>query len=140
MAFRTPEKQREHDLVLGEILKTHWPSTGGKVYSNPGAERNCYIQYKDSRGRTQFAYPDIVSLMRGTNSVRCVGEVETDDTVTQIESGQWKLYADVAGHCFLYVPRETAAVAKALVGGMRGVSLRCYFVDENGILNVVSAH
>jgi len=137
MAFRTTDNQKKHDMVLWEILKIHWPSTGGKVYSNPGAERNCYIQYKDSRGRTQLAYPDIVALIRGGNSVRCVGEVETDDTVTALESAQWRLYADIAGQCFLYVPRETAAAAKALVRGMSGLSLRYYFVDENGVLNVV---
>ncbi len=115
MAFRMPQKQQEHDVVLAEIVEKRWNGVDGRVYSNPDGEKNCWVSCNGTE-----VYPDIVVLERNANIVRNLGEVETAETVTEDELRQWKLYVKIVGECYLYVPSGTEQKARELVRGLRG--------------------
>jgi len=136
MASRSSQKQREHDNVLAGIVRLRWRGSEGRVYSNPDGEKNCAVNYRDRAGRVQQVYPDIVVLETTTNTVRCVGEVETPETVTEAESPQWRDYAKIGGECYLYVPSGTEQRAKQLLSRAAGIRLRRYYFGPGGLLNI----
>ena len=57
-------------------------------------------------------YPDIVVLEQGRNIVRMLAEVETADTVTDVEAADWAKYSELAHTFYLYVPSGHAQKAK----------------------------
>jgi len=132
MASRSHEEQAEHDRVVLLVAQQRFPQETCHVIMNPGIEENCGLTYVTADGSYDTVYPDIVALMRPDREIVAVGEVETKSTVTRGHSGQWRLFAQHATSCYVFVPAESVEAAKQLVRGIENLRLRTYSFDCDG--------
>ena len=132
MPGRTPDEQGEHDRVVLLVAAQRFPRETCHVITNPGTEENCGLSYVTDSGDGYTVYPDIVAVMLPDREIVAVGEVETRSTVTRQHSGQWRLFAQHASACYVFVPLESVQAAKSLGQGMKNLHLRAYAFDPNG--------
>lgn len=130
VAKRTELSQTEHDDLVALIAKKRFSYTDGSVtYTNPNGEKNCAVDDQ---------YPDIVVVK--DKSVQRIGEVETEETVTENEAEQWKTYAALNKYFYLYVPKSKVADAKTIIKsknvGITGLRSFEYVDDELVIKNI----
>ena len=122
--------QKEHDKLVSEIAKRRFSYNDGSItYVNPNGEKNFAVDDQ---------YPDIVVAM--DESVQTIGEVETEETVTEDEAEQWKTYARLNDYFYLYIPKSKVADAKTIIKtkkiGIRG--LRSFeYVDDKLVIKKV---
>lgn len=116
MATRSPQSQATHDKVVRDIAaSTRYLAKLGRVGTNPGSEKNY---------RVDGEYPDIVVLEYGTGTPVEIGEVETEDSITETEAWlQWVGYGRLGPPFDLFVPAITYSKARDIVQ-KSGVKLR----------------
>jgi hypothetical protein len=114
MATRDDKEQQRHDTLL-EMIVRKITIPVWDVTTNPGAEQNAGVPYPTASGQAT-AYPDVVARERFTKKLAAVGEVETEESVTDAEATEeWSLYAHLAPKFFLYVPKECEQEARRLL-------------------------
>ena len=96
--------QKGHDKVVADVAKERFSYKDRTTYTNPNGEKNYAV---DSE------YPDIVAVKSGSTPI--MGEVETEETVSEEESKQWKTYAALDGTIYLYVPKSKVVDAKTII-------------------------
>lgn len=101
---RTKVSQTEHDKLVAIIAKKRFSYEDRTTYTNPNGEKNYAV---DSE------YPDIVAVK--SESAPIMGEVETEETVSEEESEQWKRYVALDGAIYLYVPKSKVPDAKTII-------------------------
>ena len=114
MAVRDDKDQQRHDTLLDMVArKIKIPVW--ELITNPAAEQNAGVPYPSESGQA-VAYPDIVAYERFTKRLAAVGEVETEDSVTDAEAEEeWRLYTHLAPKFFLYLPKELEQEAQRLL-------------------------
>ena len=132
MARRSHDEQAEHDRVVLLVAAQRFPRETCHVITNPGTEENLGLTYVTDDGDGYTVYPDIVAVVRPDREIVAVGEVETQSTVTRAHSGQWRLFAQHANACYLFVPAESVEAARPLVHGIKNLRLRAYSFDAHG--------
>jgi len=123
---RTELSQKEHDKLVAEIAKKRFSYEDRKTYTNPNGEKNYAVDNE---------YPDIVAVKSGSTPI--MGEVETEETVTEEESEQWLRYAALDGAIYLYVPKSKVSDAKTIIQNRKiGISgLRSYeYVNDKLVI------
>jgi hypothetical protein len=86
-------------------------------------------------------YPGIV-ITRANTDIQEVGEVETEDTVTEARVPEWRLMSEAAGvgrrtrKFFLYVPEGLEGDAERLLeeNGVEYAGLRTWAVRDGGLV------
>lgn len=120
---REPINRNYHDKAVKDIAKKRFDEIKYDVYTNPGKEKNAHVGAEDNP-----LYPDIVVLEKGVDRRKAIaiGEIETADTITENEAGQWKDYSNTKIPFYLYVPtgydRETIDILKKgdiVISGLR---------------------
>ena len=101
---RTQLSQTEHDKLVAMIARERFSYEDRTTYTNPDGEQNYAVNGE---------YPDIVAVKSGDTPI--MGEVETEESVTEEESEQWKRYAALSGAIYLYVPKSKVSDAKAII-------------------------
>lgn len=135
MASRDYSNQSEHDKIVYASSRTYseMETKGYKVSVNPNGEKNFYVG-----GKSNPRYPDVLVWMPdqpGSNSgkVAAIEEIETADSVTKTESGQWKDYASLSMTFRLIVPKGYAKDVAGIVDSEKiNVSEIWYYYSENG--------
>lgn len=127
---RSELSQEEHDKLVSEIAKKRFSYKDGSVtYANPNGEKNFAVDDQ---------YPDIVVVKDET--VQTIGEVETEETITENEAEQWETYATLNDYFYLYVPKTKVADAKTIIEnkkvGIKGLRSYEYVSDELVIKNI----
>lgn len=116
-----------HDEVISQIVG-NLNQRDFDVYTNPGQEKNAGINNN---------YPDVVMTEKNAKTVKFILEIETAETVTEIEaSQQWKKYADEINASFwIVVPVGYVSRAKQYCVKY-GVNARfaSFSVMPNGIM------
>lgn len=120
MANRYLHSQNIHDLVIRASRDTYTELTnqGYIVSINPSQEKNQYV------GTSKKYYPDLIvwrpnSIGSNTGTAIIIEEVETEDSVNQVEAAQWKEYANLKISQFrLIVPVQSSATALQLITAM----------------------
>lgn len=124
---REKEDSENHDKVIELVKKKRYVSTKFTAYTNPNGEKN------KSAGKVndEEQYPDIVGINKKTNSPSIITEIETETSVTEEESQQWKDYARLGISFYLYVPLANVDKAKKLlkeknitIKGFRGYEVK----------------
>jgi hypothetical protein len=111
---RDEKNQQKHDTLL-EMISRKIKIPVWDLQTNPGAEQNVGVAYPSAEGQA-VAYPDLVAHERFTKKLAAVGEVETEDSVTDAEAAEeWALYAHLAPKFFLYLPKECEDEGKRLL-------------------------
>jgi hypothetical protein len=103
MAFR-PYTQNEHDNVI-QAAYNNLDKVNYRVYTNPNQQKNTSINGH---------YPDIIITAANENTAKFVIEVETSESVNNIEVQQWKTYSHLGGTFYLLVPYSSKALAELL--------------------------
>jgi hypothetical protein len=104
MANRNPQGQNEHDSVILAAYN-NLDKINHKVYTNPNQQKNTSINGQ---------YPDIIITPINDNTVKFVIEVETADSVNNMEVDQWRNYSKLGGSFYLLVPFNTRTTAELL--------------------------
>lgn len=130
VAKRTELNQKEHDKLVSEVAKQRFSYKDGTVtHKNPNGEKNCAVDNE---------YPDIVAVK--DKNVFAIGEVETEETVTDNEAKQWISYAALSKYFYLYVPKSKIADAKTIIKnkkvGIKGLRSFEYANDKLVIKDV----
>jgi hypothetical protein len=102
---RTPSKQAMHDSIVRGLVDL-WADPGVTVTANPGEERNLNVG--------TAGYPDLVAWERrnGRNMLKWVGEVETEETVNDLEARrEWRAYGNAGVPFYLVVPKGYGRLA-----------------------------
>src|SRR5262249_6887394 len=112
--MRDEKDQQRHDILLDMVArKIKIPVWDLKT--NPGAEQNAGVAYPTAEGQA-MAYPDWVAYERFTKKLAAVGEVETEDSVTDAEAAEeWSLFINLAPKFFLYLPKEREEEGKRVL-------------------------
>lgn len=103
MAYR-PFTQNEHDKVI-QAAFNNLDKVNHRVYTNPNQQKNTSINGH---------YPDIIITAANDNIAKFVIEVETSESVNNIEVQQWKTYSHLGGTFYLLVPYASKALAELL--------------------------
>lgn len=110
MAPRSFENQATHDQIV-EKVKEGLDQVNHDIFINPGQQKNMGVTTIN-----ETLYPDIIVTNKGDNHVKIIIEVETEDTVTDLDSKQWKEYADLINAPFwLLVPVTKKETAKQIL-------------------------
>lgn len=133
MAKRTEERQEIHDTWVQRIAKIR--------FNFPNNDHPDWETYTNHPDRTwgveneegEELYPDIVVVNTVDEKLIMIGEVETEDSVTEEEAEQWREYSEVVQPLFLYVSegycgdaKDFAEEAEAEIEGFR-----FYYWDED---------
>lgn len=117
-----------HDNVIAEV-KNVLNQKEFDIYTNPGSEKNAGIGEN---------YPDVIMTEKGTNKVKFILEIETNNTVTWDEANsQWKKYSDEINATFyLVVPQNLLNKATTLCQQI-GINVRfaTYTVNSSNIVS-----
>lgn len=117
-----------HDNVIAEV-KNVLNQKEFDIYTNPGQEKNAGIGEN---------YPDVIMTEKGTNKVKFILEIETNNTVTFEEANsQWKKYSDEINATFyLVVPQHLLNKATTLCQQI-GINVRfaTYVVNNSNIVS-----
>ena len=113
-----------HDQAI-QFLATNLvaPNVAGRVVTNPNQQKNIGIQDRVSR---LVQYPDIVVCDPRGERVSEILEVETEDSVTVREAGQWMAYSRLGCPFYLCVPRSRFTLAQQILA-MAGVPISGLF-------------
>lgn len=127
-----------HDKALRDIARKRFDGIKYDVYTNPGGEKNAYVG-PDSNP----LYPDIVVLEKGYGRSRtaiAIGEVETQDSINEIESKQWANYSATKIPFYLYIPTGCIKETIALLNkkNIKISGLRAYRYSSAGELIVIN--
>jgi len=112
--LRDDKNQQKHDTLLDMVARKIkipvWDLT-----TNPGSEQNAGVAYPSPTGQA-IAYPDWVAYERFTKKLAAVGEVETEESVSDAEAAEeWSLFVNLAPKFFLYLPKECEEEGKRLL-------------------------
>lgn len=126
--------QESHDKVVKLVAESgRYTSENYTTYTNP----NGPSQWQKSAGKVndEEQYPDIVGISKTTNNPTIIAEIETETSVTEEESQQWKDYAKLGIAFYLYVPNTKVEDAKKLLSSKKITikGLRGYEVDNGKI-------
>jgi hypothetical protein len=127
------EEQSYHDQIVTLIAKARYKLYGKTTYTNLNMEKNM------SAGiiRDQEQYPDIVVVDDFTSKPSLIAEIETANTVNQIEAQQWEDYASLNLNFYLYVPTSNVDDAIDIIDseGLRSeiLGLRRYTLVDGKI-------
>jgi hypothetical protein len=88
-----------------------------------------------------YVYPSIV-ITKGNTDIQEIGEVETEDTVTEAQVPKWRLMSEKMGMSrrvkkfFLYVPERKEETALDLLeeNGIKYDGLRTWAVKDGGLV------
>ena len=124
MGRRRTAGQSEHDAVVLASARTYadWKNKGFVVSVNPDGQKNQSIG-SDQKPR----YPDVLVWRPNTpgassGRAHIIEEIETDDSVTEEEAGQWADYGSLGVETFsLVVPVELRDDALEIIR-RRGIS------------------
>jgi hypothetical protein len=149
MGKRSEETQQRHDRAVALIARQRFDSVGWRTHVNPGDARRFGVPVDPAaRGRTrtlmvldpreaepqvELVYPDIVCENVLTFRPTAIGEVETEETVTEEELAQWRAFAELGPTVHLYVPADAADRALALLAGAGRILVRAYRLTDGGI-------
>lgn len=117
-----------HDVVIQQIV-SHLNQRDYDVYTNPGQEKNAGINNN---------YPDVVMTEKNGLTVKFILEIETAESVTEIEAEQqWKKYADeIKASFYIVVPDGMVAKAKELcVKYNVNARFASYSVGQNSVIS-----
>ena len=123
---RTDPSQKNHDKLVAKIAKKRFSYNDRTTHTNPNGEKNYAVDSK---------YPDIVAVK--SESTPLMGEVETEESVSEEESKQWESYAALDGAIYLYVPKSKVSEAKTIIEnkGIGITGLRSYeYVDDKLVI------
>lgn len=133
MANRNEKKQSDHDYWVNEIkrIRFNFPNNSKptwQAYTNH-PDKNWKITVPETE---DSLYPDIVVVNSGIAVM--AGEVETNDSLTEEESLQWKEYSEVVNTFYLYVPKGYSSIAYVLAEdiGAKIAGIREYYLGQNG--------
>lgn len=104
MASRNYISQNEHDSVI-QAAYNNLDKTDHTVYTNPNQQKNTSINGQ---------YPDIIITPKNDNTVKFVIEVETAESVNNVEAAQWKSYSQLGGTFYLLVPQLSRNAAEQI--------------------------
>ncbi len=136
-------KDELRDRVIRIIAATRFPfidqTDWGEDYvtvTNDGGRR-----IRGIMGPGGPIYPGIV-ITRANTEIQEVGEVETEDTVTEARVPEWRLMSEAAGvgrrtrKFFLYVPEGLEGDAERLLeeSGIEYAGLRTWAVRDGGLV------
>lgn len=133
MVYKTEERQEIHDKWVQRIAKIrfNFPNDdhpNWETYTNH-PDKTWAIENEEG----EEIYPDIVVVDSEDEKPVMIGEVETEDSVTEEEAEQWREYSEAVQPLFLYVPegycadaKERAEEAEAEIEGFR-----FYYWDED---------
>ena len=106
-----------HDWLIDKLAATNkfdiFATEGGfKIAKNPTGQQNLRV----TLGNDEM-WPDVVVYDPKTSSVKRIGEIETEETVTiEHAEGHWDLYSKaVAGDFVLVVPNSSVEAAKQIM-------------------------
>lgn len=104
-----------HNQVIEETVQ-HLNSTDYDIYTNPGEAKNAGVNNN---------FPDIIMTEKGTNTVKFIIEVETEDTINIEEAtSQWGKYSrEISATFYLLIPQKSKNYAQALCNQV-GISVR----------------
>lgn len=137
MRNRRGDNQSEHDAVVSASARTYsgWTNKGCKVSVNPNGQKNQYVGKSESP-----LYPDVV-IWQPQSSGSCSGrahiieEIETEDSVTDQEAGQWADYGALGVATFnLVVPARCKDDALEIIRRkkIRGITRVQGYYARNG--------
>ncbi|MCW4002630.1 MAG: hypothetical protein NWE95_01785 [Candidatus Bathyarchaeota archaeon] len=131
---RKKEEEESHDKAVIDISKERFsfPNSSHpdwKTFTNPNGEQN-----KGIKKNQETAYPDIVVVDTGKNVAVMIGEVETESTVNDAETEQWKEYSSLCSTFYLYVPEGYGAEAKRILDSKKIAysGVRTYAYNSKG--------
>ncbi len=117
MAIRTTLDRSEHDRIVSASAATYGElqSKGYKVSINPGGEKNQFVGLESNP-----RYPDVVVWMPDSfgstkGKAAIVEEIETADSVNDLEAEQWKDYGSLGIKFLLVVPKGYCEEALRLI-------------------------
>lgn len=97
------------------------------IYTNPGTSKNAAISDN---------YPDIILTEKGKKNAKFIIEVETRETVNDVEAEiQWKKYAkEINATFYLLVPYESRNMAESICRRL-GINVRfaTFISNQQGI-------
>jgi len=130
MKYGERTDQESHDKLVKLVAESgRYTSENYTMYTNP----NGPSQWQKSAGKVndEEQYPDIVGISKTTNNSTIIAEIETETSVTEEESQQWKDYAKLGISFYLYVPLANVEDAKKLlkeknitIKGLRGYEVK----------------
>lgn len=132
--------QDEHDIVVAESAKTYWESVqaGNKVDINPDGEHHRSVGKEN--------YPDVIVWKPNQpdsdfGMVIVIEEIETSESVNEVESDQWATYADIGVKFILIVPKESVPLANGIIRRkkIRISELWHYSYDINGNIQFIKS-
>jgi len=136
-------KEELKDRVIRIIAATRFPfvdqTDWGEDYvtiTNEGGKK-----IRGISGPMGYIYPSIV-ITNGNTDIQEIGEVETEDTVTEAQVPKWRLMSEKTGmgrrvkKFFLYVPeRKEEAALRLLEGsGVEYDGLRTWAVKDGSLV------
>lgn len=133
MVYRTSLVQLDHDDAVRASARTYgeMEKKGYKVGINPDGEKNVSVNshYPD----VVVWKPDAIGLGKGKTEI--IEEIETADSVTDIEAEQWKAYGSLGVKFLLIVPKGYESETKALAS-RKGANVSEFWVyyTENGTI------
>ena len=117
MANRTSDSQSEHDRVIEASAATWRRNQANVVHTNPNGKQNFSVN--DS------SFPDIV-ITDVNNRLLAIEEIETEDSVNQLESKQWTEYAGFGVKFNLVVPATKINEAYELIKPVGNIRIQGY--------------
>ena len=137
MRNRRGHNQSEHDAVVLASARTYsgWTNKGFKVSVNPNGQKNQFVGKSESP-----LYPDVVvwephSSGSASGKAHIIEEIETEDSVTEQEAGQWADYGSLGVATFnLVVPARCRDDALEIIrrNKIRGITRVQAYYARNG--------
>ncbi len=105
MSPRTPQNQRLHDTLI-ETLKSVYlhKKDADEVFINPGDSKNTNVK---------GLFPDVIVKSRSKGVI--IFEIETEDSINEAETLQWKQFFEAFGSFYLLIPDYTEQNTKNLL-------------------------
>jgi hypothetical protein len=126
MAYRYDN--RSHDWVLEKTVQEFYSSDGKIVHKNPNQQKNADID---------GFYPDIIVCDKNGN-VKTIDEIETEESITDSETEQWKNFSRLdVGHFSLTVPEEKVNELLQLLA-KHSISVSSVWAYTIGLNNAIS--
>jgi hypothetical protein len=133
-----PAEKLRHDRTIAQVARQRfaYPGSGHpswKTYLNEPEHT------KGVSAQPDTVYPDIV-VADERNVVMQLGEIETEMTMNEAETEQWKKYYSLCSSFYLYVPANLREAAVQLIASRRVQlgGLRLYSYDTQGSLLITN--
>lgn len=129
-------EQEKHDMAAQMIKQRVFE--GAEEYDaflNIGEEKGVSAGVVEG----EELYPDIVGLSKDTKKPVIIGEVETEESVSESQVDRWKKYASLGLTFCLYVPEPVAEKAANLIASNDiKAKLRSYkIVDDKIVIKII---